>query len=63
MATEKITQFKNRNKKFLLDFPFRFADKEHRELVSQAATQEKLSLNAWMVKSTLSAARSQLAEK
>ena len=38
----------------------RFADLEHRQLVRDAAERCKVSMNAWLVRVTLDAARSEL---
>lgn len=42
------------------DFPLRFIDSEHRELVEKVAREQGLSMNAWIVKTTLAAARREL---
>lgn len=38
----------------------RFADQEHQQLVRDAAQAAKLSMNAWLIRVTLDAARRQL---
>lgn len=42
------------------DFVLRFLDSEHRELVEKAARDQGLSINAWIVQTTLAAARRQI---
>ncbi len=41
---------------------FRFADAQHYQLVSRAAQQSKLSMNAWLVQATVRQARLDLGE-
>jgi uncharacterized protein (DUF1778 family) len=42
---------------------FRFADQEHKELAERAAKKDGGSINAWIVRVTLRAAREELGEE
>jgi predicted HicB family RNase H-like nuclease len=42
---------------------FRFLDRKHREMVKSAARRAGLSMNAWIVKTTLDQARKEIAAR
>ena len=59
MTTKSVTKKSVKNYEYN-HIKLRFADREHLQLVRDAAAAAKVSMNAWLVRVTLQAARREL---